>query len=591
MKSIKYIAGLLILLAVSCTKPLTDEQKNADSVLLKQTHEYTLNSDGSMDYRYYHQRQFNSYLSFHRLYGETFVVYNPKFQSFKVSKSETTMADGKKVQSPENAFNEVLPFQAADAPAYNHLREMVITHVGLEIGAVVELDYTLHSDAGFTPFFAEKQLLNESSPIKELEVTVKVPKGESLNYFFVNQNNNIRFNKSTKGNFDIYTWKANDLRARSNEPNQVEGYADYQTLLFSNVDLANSVRILKDALTKDFSLDKSMESLLKRKSKDWDLVEEIRAYVAKNMNSYWVSPRYVGYQFRNPNEVWASNGGTEAEKAMLLASLLGKAGFEASIALGAYPHFMNPEVGCPMVFDKYLVKVDINGETKFVKAIDDRSEIPGARVVFSINDDVTNLEIKPVEKPQLKLNLKAKLELEKDGSILCNGTVKFSNYNKDKGLLTNIPQAMLATTEKPAEEGMTIIDIESVKAVKAESTEDYMSYTFPRLAQGIALAHLRELPTDRITRLELPGAIDESNEFTIKLPKGFELVSPEYNEVLENEFGHVSITFELADGELKVNRHLVLKNGIVPIESYPQFRELIGLWMDSNLNRILIKQI
>jgi hypothetical protein len=586
MKSIKYIAGLLILLSVSCTKPLTDEQKSADSVLLKQIHEYTLNSDGSMDYRYYHQRQFNSYMSFHRLYGETFVVYNPKFQTLKVDKSETTMADGKKVQSPENAFNEVLPFQAANAPAYNHLREMVITHVGLEIGAVVELDYTLHSDTGFMPIFAEKLMLNESSPIKELEVVVRVPKEESLNHFIVNQDDNIKFKKTTDGDFDIFTWKAKNLRARSNEPNQVEGYADYQTLVFSNIDLAQSVSILKNALTKDFSLDKSMKSLLQSKSKGWELVEEIRSHVAKNMNSYWVSPRYVGYQFRNPNEVWASNGGTEAEKALLLASILNKAGFDASIALGAYPHFMNPKVGCPMVFDKYLVKVDINGETKFVKAIDDRSEIPGARVT----DDISTLEIKPVEQPQLELNLKAKLELEKDGNIQCDGLVKCSNYNTNKGLLTDVPSAMLSKTSKPDEEGLRVIDFNYAK-VKAQEIDDYMSYNFPRVAQGIAMANLGELPTERVTRLELPGAIDESYEYVVKISKGFELVSPEYNEVLENEFGRVSITFEVANDELKVNRHLVLKNGIVPVEAYPQFRELMGIWMDSNLNRVLVKKI
>jgi hypothetical protein len=118
-----------------------------------------------------------------------------------------------------------------------------------------------------------------------------------------------------------------------------------------------------------------------------------------------------------------------------------------------------------------------------------------------------------------------------------------------------------------------------------------MSYNFPRVAQGIAMANLGELPTERVTRLELPGAIDESYEYVVKISKGFELVSPEYNEVLENEFGRVSITFEVANDELKVNRHLVLKNGIVPVEAYPQFRELMGIWMDSNLNRVLVKKI
>ena len=45
------------------------------------------------------------------------------------------MADGKKVKAPENAINEILPAFAAGAPAFNSLREMVITHTALERGA------------------------------------------------------------------------------------------------------------------------------------------------------------------------------------------------------------------------------------------------------------------------------------------------------------------------------------------------------------------------------------------------------------------------------------------------------------------------
>ncbi|HPE19692.1 MAG TPA: hypothetical protein PLM76_13730, partial [Tenuifilaceae bacterium] len=85
MKNLKYIFGLLILAAVSCTTPLTEEEKNSDSVLLKQVHEYTLNEDGSVDYHYYHRRLYNTYMSFHRLYGETFVIYNPDYQTLTVN--------------------------------------------------------------------------------------------------------------------------------------------------------------------------------------------------------------------------------------------------------------------------------------------------------------------------------------------------------------------------------------------------------------------------------------------------------------------------------------------------------------------------
>lgn len=591
MKNLKYFAGLLILLAVSCTKPLTEEQKNADSVLLKQIHEYTLNSDGSMDYHYYHQRVFNTYQSFHRYYGESFVVYNPKNQALTINKTETTMADGKKVQSPENAFNDLLPFQAADAPAYNHLREMVVTHIGLEIGAVVEFDYTLHTDAGFMPFFSQRILLNETSPIKNLEIIVRVPKGENLNYFIANQADNIKRQKVTKGDFDIYTWKANDLRALSNEYHQVEGLADYQTLVLSNVDLSHAIGVLSKALTKYFSVEESMGALVKGKSKNWEDVKAIKSHVASNLNNYRVEPIYCGYQFRNPAEVWASNGGTEAEKVILLASLLKHVGIDATVAIAAYPNYLDKKVGCSAVFEKYLVKVSIDGETKYFDASNDQGEVPRSMIVISANEDISALEFKAIEPTKQKTELKAEITLTKDGLINLDGTLTLSEYAKDKGLLTDIPTAKLVTNQNTNDENLTVITVKSSKALSTNQSGDYFSYSLPRISQGLAMAYLAELPTERVTRLELPNALDESYQFTAKLMEGFEFILPEYSEVVENEAGKVTVSYTLKSNELVVQRNLVINQRIIPVESYSAFRSLYSVWMDKNLNSIQVRKL
>lgn len=589
MNNLKYLAGLLILLAVSCTKPLTEEQKNADSVLLKQVHEYTLNTDGSTDYHYYHQRAYNTYQSFHRYYGESFVIYNPNNQVLTINKSETKMADGKMVQSPENAFNLVLPFQAANAPAYNHLREMVITHVGLEIGAVVEFDYTLHSDAGVSPFFAQKILLNESSPVKELEIVVRVPKGENLNYFVTNQSDNIKTNKVTKGDFDVYTWKASELKALSNESHQVEGLADYQTLVFSNVDLAEGNGILSEALTKEFSPDDSMKEFLQGKSKTCADVEAIRSYVVGSMNSYWVEPAYCGYQFRSPAEVWASNGGTEAEKAILLASMLKHIGLNANVAMAAYPIYLDKTVGCPAAFEKYLVKVDVEGEAKYLDVLSNRGQVPTSMVIVSTNEDISTLDFNIAEPAKQTAEFKAELNLTSKG-VIVDGTLALSDYAKAKGLLTNIPNSQLVTTENTDTEDLTVITVTS-KALNTLQAGDYISYSLPRITQGLASANLHELATERVTRLELPNALDETYQFTIKLEPGFEFVSPEHNEVVENEAGKVSVSYTLNNEELLINRSLVVNQRIIPINQYEAFRNLYSVWMDQNLNSIQVRKL
>jgi hypothetical protein len=586
MKSkLTYIFGLLLLLTASCSAPLTEEQKESDSVLLKQTHEYTLNADGSMDYRYFHRRLYNSYLAFHRLYGESFVIFNPEYQTLEVTKSETTMADGKRVQSPSNAFNPVLPFQAADAPAYNHLREMVITHVGLEIGAIVEFDYFLRTKPSFMPLFSEKLMLNESSPIVELEVVVRVPKGEILNHIVVNQNSGIKFSKKTQGNFDVYRWTAQNVSALSNEGHQVEGFTDYQTLIFSNKNFGDAFETLNGALTKEFSVDKSMESILQSGSKGWDLAESIRSYVANGMNTYRVQPKYVGYRFRSPLQVWQSNGGNEAEKAILLAALLNEAGFKAEVAMGAYPHFINNEVGTPLAFDKYVVKVEFEGETRFLKSTQDEAAIPGNRTIISNGDD----QVVPIQKTSLKMDLKANFEVGSNGSISGAATLRSNQGDKEKSLLGGIDanaykSVVITEGSDPIASSITL-----GKGFSAEKTGEYFTITLPHFAQGVASAKIGELPTERTTRFELPYAYEEKYEFSIKLPKGFVAVGATHNEYLENEFGSVTISKEIGSDEIKIIRNLKLNQAIVPVEQYANFRLLIGLWADKNLNAIVYK--
>ena len=97
---------------------------------------YSFGADGSVVYKQHKELKVNTFYSIHNLYGETFIIYNPEFQTLTVDACHTTQVDGTVIPLPPNALNEVLPSAAADAPAYNHLKEMVVTHTGLEPGAV-----------------------------------------------------------------------------------------------------------------------------------------------------------------------------------------------------------------------------------------------------------------------------------------------------------------------------------------------------------------------------------------------------------------------------------------------------------------------
>ena len=181
-----FLISLLVCLLTSVAMQLKAQDDKYDAYYVKLVREYTLNSDGSMDYRFIKQQKLLSYRAFQSLYGETFITYDPRVQKLKINDVYTTMADGKKIKAPENAFNEVLPAVASNAPAYNVLREMVITHTGLERNATINLDYQLHTEKGNAPCLMGNELLAENEPVKNLELRVRIPAGKVLYHKMIN---------------------------------------------------------------------------------------------------------------------------------------------------------------------------------------------------------------------------------------------------------------------------------------------------------------------------------------------------------------------------------------------------------------------
>ena len=141
---------------------------------------YTLNKDGSMDYRYRKELQLFSKAAFDT-YGETFIWYNPEYQTLTINEAYTIRKDGSKVQTPANAFNPSLPYACENCERFNGIREMVVTHTALEYDATIVLDYTIHTEQPFMKELMERVELYEDEPIDQYEVSVAVP--ENMRFY------------------------------------------------------------------------------------------------------------------------------------------------------------------------------------------------------------------------------------------------------------------------------------------------------------------------------------------------------------------------------------------------------------------------
>ena len=333
----------------------------SEAIYLKLVKEYQLNDDGSFDFNYSKQLKLNSYFAINRIYGETFIVYNPQYQELKINEAYTIMADGKKVITPDNAFNEVLPRYAANAPAFNNLREMVVTHTGLERNAIINLDYTIHSSKDFLPDFFGKEMFNQSSPVKEMIFRIKVPANKTLQFKTLNIRTAPEI--TNENGQKVYTWIFKNLQARSHDRLRPADDIFLPGIIFSTAkDLHHVYDKFIDSKSFYYISNNAMtaivDDMLAKEKDQMEIILDLQKLVVNDIN-YWNVPLEItAYKCRKAVETWNTNGGTALEKTILLTTMLIKAGINA-IPVAVIPDkFYDPSIGCLKTFNNFLVRVN-----------------------------------------------------------------------------------------------------------------------------------------------------------------------------------------------------------------------------------------
>lgn len=281
-------------------------------------------SNGDVDMNFSKVLTYNTHSSFNDLFGETFVMYNPQYQTVTVNESYTVQKDGTKIVTPENAFNEVLPRSAANAPDHNYLRELVITHTGLELGATVYLDYTIHTKAGYWQALDIDVPFYERAFIDDACLNVIVPTGTPVNDFVSGQ---AVTSKSTANGKDTYTYAYKNLTANPGEALSAP-YNDAIARVVLNTYPAdfNPFDIIYKAEPEGrpgaprmgMGLGMDMMYILRTLRTKEDVVNYVNSQIA----TCPLTLQETGYRMRTMAEIMASCYATNAEKAMLTSSLL-----------------------------------------------------------------------------------------------------------------------------------------------------------------------------------------------------------------------------------------------------------------------------
>ncbi len=583
----------------------------ADAVFERVFKKYTLLDDGSVEFRHRKEVKLLSHFAFHRLYGETFIVYNPGFQKLTINEAHTVMADGKELITPPNAFNEVLPRMAENAAFANGLREMVVTHTGLEVGATIVLDYTLVSRRGLIPFFMGSEILAEHSPVKDLEFIIEVPEKTSLNFrlYHASAVSDLR----REGGQKTYTWRFSNLPALQSEVMQPDPAAYAPCICFSTSSALHQVLapfMLQQAFPHPADdqikqyVDRVNNQALSPLQKALNLQEKI----ITEFRLFRIPLPLLDYQVRPSWEVFRSAGGTDIEKALLLMAFLELAGIRTTLA-AQFPAYYDPGMGNLSIISQYCVLANIPGEDPVllsVKETHDQDLLythPGG-AWLSLDPKAGPQALAPKD-PGASISLDGRFELFADHSM--EGSLSLSAGGKMnprlaislnpkaaikgiKGFVTSSDLKDITTTRLTAQISETKALTGSSKKLSPKAETLVMEW--PYLEKGMASWSPEEFFSERKSPVFQPLDLSESYQYSLTLPEGSMLLNPVERTVLTNEAGKVVIECKQKGNKVSFRKEITLKQKVYNDNQesyYAGLRQLIGLWQSPQHRQSLIR--
>ena len=601
-----------IIIAIYCLSILSltfAQTEKADAEYLNILKEYTLHEDGSIDFHYSKELKLLSHYAFHRLYGETFIITNTDFQTLKINEAYTIMADGKKVVTPDNAFNEVLPRFANNAPAYNHIREMVVTHTGLEVGAVIHLDYTIHSEKGFYPALMADEVLNESSPVKQLDVKVRIPESKNLQFALLNIEGNPTV--SNENGQKVYTWAFSSLAANSKESHQVSRHLDDPRLLFSSAENLNSVYhtfVEQEAFSFETNggMDVMVEKLVAENPDQLSLALALQKEVSNNMDNLNVLMEFSGFKCRTPVETWNSNQGTELEKALLITALLHKAHIPAKVVAIIPNAIYKPAIGNLFIFNNFAVRFETEnyGEIILSPQHTDKQNLAFSmtdKTLLALDKNNKSPEVIPIGETSNKITIEGTFQLKESALTGQINVVLEANANpyfsimQDADALKSILKGGLGAkdittitnVQLSQEKSHSHLDI--AKAEPFEELLNYRVFEIPYASNGVDSWHIKLLPAKRTSNLEIPENLHESYQYKIVIEDEIKPVTEPVQIEINNDAGYLLIKFEQDGNALTITREIKFTETLISPDKYDGFKVIMDTWNNPNCRKLILK--
>lgn len=576
--------------------PTQKDFPRADVLVLSDLRTFTLLPDGRVETKV---RRVEKVLNYEGvdLVGDPKVAFNSKTQELKFARSRTWTPAGAAVDTKANGFTEMTPFALEKAPAYTDIRQMVVTRVGIEVGSVVEMEYTLNDRTPWRRFLDGAVPVRDESPVLLRQVVVAVPDGKPLRYAVRGASGEPA--RTRAEGRDVYTWTWKDLPALLEADTSPEEQAYAPHLLFTTApDWSAQVNSLLPLVEKSVGsvspeMKKKVSTLLEGAKGDSAEIYKLHEYVASSFRTVGWPLGAFDWKPRDASEVFDSGYGHALDKGVLLAALLKEAGVKSVVGLGGG----SAEAGAPClsVFGEVAVRVEpADGEAM---ALD-----PTAKLTESSHKDMTGMTVLPIwagirephditrvgARDLLEVSVDAKagedLSLEGTASFTMEGYYSpFYAARDGEDALKGSVDGLLASILPGAE--TTSVSVQfmepgrcafkasfKAKAPKPAGPAKVLRVGSPNASALQAVHGLHR--TDRDLPAILPCPADEHVSLKLTLPAKLAPKALPREVKVENGVGKALQSSSFKEGTLTVERTLTIPKAHVPAASWADLRTL-----------------
>ena len=539
----------LVILAVCMMAAAFAKAPEKDAVYKLVSKSYTLNTDGSTEFRKRTELQIFTRMTFDP-FGETFITYNPDFQELIINEAYTIRKDGSKVETPRNAFNPMLPEGCTKCERLNGIRTMVVTHTALEYDAVIVLDYTIRSKNFFFQELLEKVDLQEEVPVEKYVLSVTTPDYKPAKFVL---NGKLSYTESENSNKNMKTTTMTfaDLSALPTDEYLFPG--EYKAVTFYTMDEPHHIvgKIAQQNAMQKFSNQKITDffrSRVKEDMTDMDKVLSVRDYIHDNIQTNHLDARVLNYMFASPQQVWESNCALPIEKNILLAGVLQSLGYDAQFVFLTETLTKDPTS---------MVYVKVGEIYYYISA----NEVEDLRL-YVLHPKASFIGLDDQQWAQGKIDIK--VDVVADIII-------------DKGNLSN-PQVEVKrkNVESPLTETLRPQEIEVAKASVSQINNKYYELTIDDGNYGTQVRSVN-IHNDRQYDVCTDGAV-EKYAYTVKLPANVRVLTKPVHKEITVEKAKLLIDVQINGQTVSITRQLNLPFDWVTAKSAKAFKAMMGEW-------------